>query len=105
MDRRNFLRMLAGVAVAPAVTYILPPIGGWKNINGVYRHGAVGDVAYFEFRDAAALESFKLGPGYLHIGDNIRLPVQDIRVDINVKSIRSAYRGAVRADVSLSHSQ
>jgi hypothetical protein len=31
MNRRNFLRLLAGAAAAPAVTYFLPPIGGWKS--------------------------------------------------------------------------
>jgi hypothetical protein len=33
MNRRNFLRILAGTAaspiIAPAVTYFLPPVGGW----------------------------------------------------------------------------
>jgi hypothetical protein len=29
--RRNFLRLLAGAAIAPKVTYFLPPIGGWHS--------------------------------------------------------------------------
>lgn len=31
MDRRRFLKILAGAAAAPAVTYFLPPIGGWRS--------------------------------------------------------------------------
>ena len=32
---RHFLRILAGAAAAPAVTYFLPPIGGWKSSPAV----------------------------------------------------------------------
>jgi hypothetical protein len=31
MDRRNFFRLLAGAALAPAVTHFLPPVGGWHS--------------------------------------------------------------------------
>lgn len=97
MDRRNFLRALMGVVAAPAVTYVLPPIGGWRNINGVYRTGLVGDTAYFEFHDAQAIENFKIGPGMLHIGNNIHIPIQSLTMESKVKEIKSAYRGATRA--------
>jgi len=39
MNRRNFLRILAGTAsspiIAPTVSYFLPPVGGWQ--QDVYR--------------------------------------------------------------------
>jgi hypothetical protein len=31
MNRRNFLRILAGAVAAPTVTPFLPPIGGWHS--------------------------------------------------------------------------
>ena len=39
MDRRNFLRSLAGavtVAVVPKVIHVLPPMGGWRQPGRVY---------------------------------------------------------------------
>jgi hypothetical protein len=45
MDRRGFLRLLGGAAVtavaAPAVTHVLPPLGGWRQEqNGLYVNNA-----------------------------------------------------------------
>jgi hypothetical protein len=31
MDRRGFLRLLAGAAAASTTAYFLPPIGGWRS--------------------------------------------------------------------------
>lgn len=31
ISRRSFFRLLAGAAVAPKVSYFLPPIGGWTS--------------------------------------------------------------------------
>lgn len=46
MDRRNFLRVLAGAAAAPAVTHFLPPIGGWHSDVIVHpaRPDMLGDI-------------------------------------------------------------
>jgi hypothetical protein len=48
MDRRGFLRLLGGAAVtavaAPAVIYVLPPLGGWRaSSNGLYASNGYGN--------------------------------------------------------------
>jgi hypothetical protein len=41
MDRRGFLRLLGGAAVASATTYVLPPLGGWR--QGLYASNGHGN--------------------------------------------------------------
>lgn len=40
LNRRRFLQILTGVALAPTVTYFLPPIKGWhKHKTGLWING------------------------------------------------------------------
>lgn len=41
MDRRGFFRLLGGAAVASATTYVLPPLGGWR--QGLYASNGHGN--------------------------------------------------------------
>ena len=44
MDRRGFLCLLGGTAVASATTYVLPPLGGWRvGSNGLYASNGYGN--------------------------------------------------------------
>jgi hypothetical protein len=44
MDRRGFLRLLGGAAVASATTYVLPPLGGWRQgQSGLYASNGHGN--------------------------------------------------------------
>jgi hypothetical protein len=49
MNRRNFLRVLAGAIATPAVarTYFLPPIGGWTSDIILHRNPITEYVLHF----------------------------------------------------------
>jgi hypothetical protein len=72
MDRRAFIQKMLGIAAASTVTYVLPPIGGWrKTESGLYTRSY-----HDEFLDKLRLshQAFRL------LVDKMRLSHQAFRL-------------------------